>query len=324
MSTSKVYIDGQAGSTGLEIQALLGARDDVELLRIPDADRKSADARAEFLNKADLAILCLPDAASAEALTLLDDSAGTRVIDASTARRLHPDWVYGLPELDPAQRDAITTAPRVANPGCFPVTFLLGVRPLIEAGLLDAKTPFTVHAVSGYSGGGRAMVDAFADAPPAARDGDARWPLGLYALSGGHKHLPEMHRFSLASAPPLFVPSVAHTYNGMLVSVPLTTAHLNGATQADILTVWRERYANEPFVKVIAPEEAKEKMRAGNFLELTGCNGTNRIELYALGDEAQGAIIVGRLDNLGKGASGNAVQLMNIMLGFEETKGLVA
>lgn len=326
MSTSPIiFIDGQEGTAGLRIRDLLGARTDVSILLIPDAHRKDTAARRDLLNEADLAILCLPDDAAAEALDLIEADSGTRVIDTSTARRLHDDWVYGIPEMSPEQRQAIRTADRVANCGCYPVGFILAIRPLIEAGLLSPDVALTVNAVSGYSGGGRKMIEAYSGWPP-ADNGDAGQPFHLYGLEGNHKHIAEMHRYSLVTQPPLFVPSVLHTYCGMLTSTPVPASAwmTPGTTAEQVFDVWQMRYGTEPFVRPVAPAQAPELLRDGVRLDVGGANFTNRLELFVFGDPQVGLVLVGREDNLGKGASGNAVQCLNLMLGFDETTGLTA
>lgn len=325
MAKPKIYIDGQEGSTGLRIRQLLDAREDIELMLIPDAQRKDRQARADFLNASDVAILCLPDEAAGEVQELLTDG-NTRVIDTSSARRTHADWTYGLPELSSVQRQAIRQSRRVANPGCYPVGFILAVRPLIEAGLLDPATQLTINAVSGYSGGGRKMIESYNSAPAAERTGDAGVPLALYGLTGHHKHLPEMQRFSLTGKPPLFVPSVDHRYCGMLTSTPIPAQRFAVAdvTPQQVWDIWHERYGDEPFVRAVAPEEAGKLLRGGSFLDLDGANFSNRIDLFAFGEASTGIVLIGRQDNLGKGASGNAVQCLNLMLGLDERTGLSA
>ncbi|MCC7261730.1 MAG: N-acetyl-gamma-glutamyl-phosphate reductase [Candidatus Latescibacteria bacterium] len=325
MTKPRIYIDGQEGTTGLRLRQMLEQRQDLELLLIPAEERKNPKKRAEFLAAADLAILCLPDEAAAEALELAGASRA-RIIDTSTARRVHPDWVYGLPEISPEHRETIRQAPRVANCGCYPVSFILALRPLIQAGLLDPQAPYTLNAVSGYSGGGRKMIEAYEQAPRSPRPADAALPLCLYSLDGGHKHLAEMHHFSQVANPPLFVPSVAQAYCGMLVSMPLPAGHFAqaGIGPQQVWEVWQAAYADCPFVRPVPPDKNATQLREGKFLDLEGCNFTNRVELYAFGKPDQGLVLVGRLDNLGKGASGNAVQCMNLMLGFKETTGLSA
>ena len=323
MSKPSVYIDGQSGTTGLRIREMLDSRSDIELLLIPESQRRDAGARADHLGRADLAVLCLPDEAAAEAIRLAGNS-GTRIIDTSSDRRVDPDWTYGLPELGEDQRAAIRGAVRVANPGCYPQSFILAIRPLIDAGALEASTPFTVNAVSGYSGGGRQMVERYRAASALDRPGHAGIPLCLYGLDQAHKHLPEMQRFSGTCSPPLFVPSVDHAWCGMLVSVPLPAGHVQGLTRERVFEIWHAQYAEEPFVRALSPADADAALRDGRFLDLEGCNYTNRLELIVFGESSRGLVLVGRLDNLGKGASGNAVQCMNLMLGFDERTGLRA
>ncbi|MEW6750255.1 MAG: N-acetyl-gamma-glutamyl-phosphate reductase [Candidatus Latescibacterota bacterium] len=315
MGKPTVFIDGQQGTTGLRIRQMLDGRGDVEVLPIAEPERKDPAARAARLNRADLAILCLPDEAAGEALALIDNPQ-TRVIDTSTARRVDPAWVYGLPELCPEQREAIRSARRVANTGCYPVGFILAVRPLIEAGLLDPAVPLTVNAVSGYSGGGRRMIESYQQAGPRAV------PLRLYSLGTVHKHVAEMHRFGLTQHPPLFVPAVNDLYCGMVVSTPIPAAHLPPDPVGRTHAVWRERYRDEALVRVAPPPDTGELWPQGTFVDQSSCNERNCVDLFAFGTP-QGVVLVGRLDNLGKGASGNAVQCMNLMLGLPETAGLV-
>ena len=316
MTKFRIYIDGQQGTTGLRIRQMLETREEVELLLIPTEERKNPEVRAEFLNRADLAILCLPDEAAGEALELIDNP-DTRVIDTSTVRRVHPDWVYGLPELSPEQREAIRSAGRVANTGCYPVGFILAVRPLIEAGLLDPDLPLTVNAVSGYSGGGRKMIESYDQS-------DERIPVRLYSLGKVHKHVAEMQKYSLSRQPPLFVPSVNDSFCGMLVSVPIPARYLPKVDDVEqIYEAWRDYYRDAPLVRVGPPGDESELWPAGLFMDQSACNLTNRVELSAFGNQEQGVLLIGRLDNLGKGASGNAVQCLNLMLGLEETAGLL-
>ena len=322
MNTSKpkVFVDGHQGSTGLRITELLAGRGDLELLSIDPAKRKHPAARAECYRSADVAVLCLPDQAADEALELLADS-NTRVIDTSSSRRVDPAWVYGLPELEPAQREVIRVGARVANPGCYPQTFILALRPLIEGGHLEPTHPFTVNAVSGYSGGGRKLVETYQSHKPQC-NGDAALPFGLYALGGGHKHLPEMTHFAKVSTAPLFVPSVVQTYCGMLVSVPLPAAWIDGMDREAIYSIWADRYSGEPFINVISPSDSDAALRGGSFLDIGEANNTNRLDLMVFGSHTSGLVLIGRLDNLGKGAAGNAVQCLNLMLGLPETAGL--
>ena len=315
MKKPAVYIDGQEGTTGLRIRQMLAGREDVEVLLIPPEHRRDRHARAEFLNHADLCVLCLPDDAAAEALDLLENPQ-TKVIDTSTARRVHSEWVYGLPEISPAHKEQIRRAQKVANCGCYPVGFILAVRPLISQGLLLPTAPLAINAVSGYSGGGKAMIAEYEE------EGDHK-PFCLYGLDGAHKHLPEIWKFSGCEKQPLFVPSVDHSFCGMVVSTPVPTelfAHPRVNRQA-VYEIWRTYYEDCPFVKVVAPQDAV--LRDDKFLDLTGLSHTNFVELSVWGDPEQGLVLVGRLDNLGKGAAGNAVQCLNLMLGCDETAGLV-
>ena len=345
MNAPTVFIDGQEGTTGLRIRDMLSSRSDIELMLIEAKDRKDRRVRADFINQSDVTILCLPDGAAAQALELVNNEA-TRLIDTSSSRRVDPNWVYGLPELAASQREAIRSGTRVANPGCYPQSFILAVKPLIDARKLAPTTPFSVNAVSGYSGGGRAMVEQYEAAPPVGNA--AAVPLCLYGVNGGHKHLPEMAMFSGASRAPLFVPSVDHTFCGMLVSTPLPNGVLNGLTRDEVYAIWMERYGDEPFVCVHSPAEGDAALRHNKFLDLTDANFTNRLDLFVFGDERNGLVLVGRLDNLGKGASSccwplascrpqpnwvlptmkscaphrNAVQCLNLMLGTDESAGL--
>lgn len=321
MATPQVFIDGQQGSTGLRIQSLLAERNDIDLLTIEESRRKDRAARQECLQAADFAVLCLPDAASAEAVELVNTS-NTRLIDTSSARRLEPGWVYGLPEMAATQRQLISESHRVANPGCYPQSLILTARPLIESGILSPDMPLTVNAVSGYSGGGRQMVDSYRSLP-VGPDGDSRVPFCLYGLEGEHKHLPEMREFSLLTNPPLFVPSVDNSFCGMLVSIPIPARALGQGGAAEVYEVLQRRYANEPLLNVYGPDENSAVLRDGKFLDLVGQAGNNSLDLMVFDRKDTGVLVVGRLDNLGKGAAGNAVQCLNIMMGIDERTGLV-
>ena len=313
---TKVFIDGEAGTTGLQIAERLRQRTDLTVLRIDEARRKDAEARARLLEEADVSILCLPDDAAREAVAMAGDRC--RILDASTAYRVDPDWVYGLPELTPDSRAAIAGADRVSNPGCYPQGFVLLTRPLIDAGVLPRDLPLRLHAVSGYSGGGRALIETYQGFNERTRE---RFASRAYGLTLAHKHVPEMQRYSGTSHAPLFAPMVGDYYQGMLVNVPLFTRELTGApTPEDLHGLLAERYRDEPFVRVL-PVGAPGSLD-GNFLDATALNGTNRIELMVFG-HAEQVLLVARLDNLGKGASGAAVQNLNLMLGVDETTGLL-
>lgn len=312
---TRVFIDGEAGTTGLQIAERLHRRADLTLLRIDAAQRKDAQARARLLDEAEVAILCLPDDAAREAVALAGP--GCRILDASSAHRVAADWVYGLPELDGEARGRIAAANRVANPGCYPQGFILLTRALIDAGILPRDLPLRTHAVSGYSGGGRALIDRYRQFDDATA---AQLCVQAYALGLEHKHVPEMHRYSGTQAAPIFAPLVANYYQGMLVHVPLFAAELNGApTAEDIRGVLARRYQDEPFIDVL-PAGAPGAVEAG-FLNPTACNHSNRIELMVFGNDRQ-FLLTARYDNLGKGASGAAIQNLNLMIGVDETTGL--
>ncbi|MCY3821573.1 MAG: N-acetyl-gamma-glutamyl-phosphate reductase [Gammaproteobacteria bacterium] len=310
----KVFIDGQAGTTGLEIAGRIKSRGDVELLEIPEAERKDPASRRPYFEAADLTILCLPDEAAREAVALAPSS---RVLDASTAHRTAEGWVYGLPELEgETTRDAIRDARRVSNPGCYPTGFVLLVRPLIDAGIVSPELPLRVNAVSGYSGGGKAMIAEYS-----ARD-EADLRVRPYGLNLSHKHVPEMRRYTGTRRAPLFQPMVGHFYKGMLTQVPLFLDELgNGANESDVYDALAQRYVSEPFVRVMPP--GAECAQDAGFLGATACNDTNRIELMVFAGPEH-VLLSARYDNLGKGAAGAAVQNMNLMLGVEETTGLTA
>ncbi|RZJ00578.1 MAG: N-acetyl-gamma-glutamyl-phosphate reductase [Brevundimonas sp.] len=307
-----IFIDGEAGTTGLEIRERVEARGDLELILLGDR-RRDVEARREALNSADAVILCLPDDAAKEAVGMIANP-DVRVIDASTAYRVDPAWTYGFAEMAPGQREAIGGTKRVSNPGCYPTGFIGLVRPLVAAGLLPADWPVTVNAVSGYSGGGKSMIAEFEDAPGAP-------PYRAYGLSLKHKHVPEMTRHTGLSREVLFAPAVGTYRQGMLVEVPLQLGALPGSPSVEAVHgALTQAYAGQRFVEVAELEETEAM--AGIAPE--GLNGTNRMRLHVFGDRGGAQVrLVALLDNLGKGASGAAVQNLNLMLGLDEATGLV-
>ena len=312
---ARVFIDGQAGTTGIEIAGRLRGRPDIELLSVAEAERKDPSARARLFNQADIAVLCLPDDAAREAAALAEGRC--RLLDASTAHRTADGWAYGLPELAPDQPRAIAAADRVSNPGCYPQGFILCVRPLIEAGLLSPQARLTLHTISGYSGGGRQMIEAYEGADAAQWD---QWGTRPYALGLRHKHLPEMQRYSGLAAPPMFLPTVGTFRKGMITLVPLFEEQLEGGAGAsDVADAVARAYQDAPFVTVSPYGDCGGL--EGGFLSPGGCNGTNRMDISLFGNERQ-LLLAARYDNLGKGAAGAAVQNLNLMLGCEETRGL--
>lgn len=315
----RIYIDGQAGTTGLQIHERLAPRSDIELVEIEERRRKEPAARAELLRAVEVAILCLPDDAAREAVALAGDAA-TRLLDASSAHRVAEGWTYGLPELAPGQRAAIRTARRVSNPGCYPTGVILLLRPLVEAGLVARDAAIAVHALSGYSGGGRQMIERWED--PATGLGTLPFE-APYALDREHKHVPEMTLFSGLAHRPQFVPAVGPFRCGMRVEVPLHAATLPAGVSARRLhDALAARYAGEPFVRLHPfSEHVSGDERA---FDPCAANGSNRIDLWVLPSPLGHVLLVATLDNLGKGAAGAAVQNLNLMLGFAETTGLEA
>ena len=312
----RVYIDGHVGTTGLRIRDWLEGRDDLELLHLPEERRKDPAARRARVEEADAAVLCLPDDAAREAAGWAAAS-GTRVVDASTAHRVSDGWTYGLPELDSGRRERIGAAVRVSNPGCYPSGFVLLVRPLVDAGLLAPDARLSVHALSGYSGGGRALIERW-ESPEA---GLASLPYEApYALDREHKHIPEMTRYAGLRHEPQFLPSVGPFRCGMRVQIPIPAGTMTGAGRS-AREVLAGRYAGEPFVRVVPEPEASPDEW---MLDPRACNDTNRMELHVHSHPSGHVLLVAILDNLGKGASGVAIQNLNLMLGFDEGAGLPA
>lgn len=315
----KVFIDGQSGTTGLQIQDRLSRREDIELLTIDPAKRKDPAAKRSILDKADVTILCLPDDAALETVALAADT-NTRILDASTAHRVAADWVYGLPELAPQQRSSIKNARLVSNPGCYPTGFLLAIHPLVAAKIVSPDAQLSVNAVSGYSGGGKKMIETY---EARAQQGEPWW-VRPYALAFGHKHVPEMKQFAKLNHAPLFTPSVGHYLQGMLVSMPLAASHLTGHQGAkpgvrEVFEALSTYYEKEACVTVHSPNGADDV--EDGFLNPQTNNDTNRNDIYVFGNE-QHIQVISILDNLGKGAAGAAVQNLNLMLGVDELSSL--
>ena len=311
----RVYIDGHVGTTGLRIRDWLRGRNDLEVLDLPEASRKDPAARRARVDEADAAVLCLPDDAAREAAAWAAAS-GTRVVDASTAHRVAEGWTYGLPELAPGQRACIQGAERVSNPGCYPTGFVLLVRPLVDAGLIAPDAALSAHALSGYSGGGRALIERW-ESPG---NGLAGLPFEApYALDRVHKHVPEMVRYAGLVREPQFLPAVGPFRCGMRVQVPLP-AGVPAGGGVRIHEALADRYAGEPFVRVAprpGPAAADEWT-----LDPRACNDANRIDLHVFPHPSGHVLLAAILDNLGKGASGAAIQNLNLMLGLGEGTGL--
>ena len=311
MSKPKIYIDGKEGTTGLQIYDRLGDRDDIQLLLIDEDKRKDIAERRKFLNEADLVFLCLPDAAAMEAVSLIENP-DTRVIDCSTAHRTDPDWTYGFPELT-GQRELVRPAKRVANPGCYATGFLSLVRPLVEKGVLPANAKVTCHALSGYTGAGKKAIAQYGDPD---RDMELDSPRH-YAVTLSHKHLPEMAKIAGLAHKPLFMPVICDFPQGMVVTVPMWFDQLDGPQSIEFLRALYADYYTGSAVVELRPADAP----ACGFIGSNNLAGKDTLQIFVNGNGEQ-VMLSARLDNLGKGASGAAVQNMNLMLGFEETKGL--
>ncbi len=314
---TKIFIDGKEGTTGLKIFDRFKNRNDLEIMLIDEDKRKDKDERAKFINESDITFLCLPDKAAIESVSLIDkNNDHTKIIDASTAHRTNPDWAYGFPELSPEHREKIKNSNRIAVPGCYASGFISLVYPLIKAGILPKDYPVTCHAVSGYSGAGKKMIAVYeGDEIPYEYNSPRQ-----YALTQNHKHLPEMQKICGLDYPPVFNPIVDDYYAGMVVTVPIITRLLNGSyTASDIHNALSEHYKNEHFVKVM--ELGGTETLPDGFLAANTLEGTNNMQIFVCGNDER-VLLCSRLDNLGKGASGAAVQCMNIVLGIDERTGL--
>lgn len=314
----KVYIDGQEGTTGLKILERFKDRNDIELIRISEEKRKDPAERARLINSADYVFLCLPDDASREAVSFIDkDNDHVRIIDASTAHRTNPDWAYGFPELSPEHREKIRTSNRVAVPGCYASGFASIVYPLVKNGIIPDDFPVFAYATSGYSGAGKKAIAVYeGDDKPFEFNSPRQ-----YALSQQHKHLPEMKAVSGLKYTPMFNPIVCDYFSGMVVSVPLQTRMLDKkVTAEEVHAMYEKHYAGANMIEVMPIMSADEQKAF--FLASNTLSGQNRMQVFVFGNDEQ-ILLCSRLDNLGKGASGAAVQCLNIMMGIDETTGLV-
>ena len=311
--TYKVFVDGQEGTTGLQINEYLAKRTDVVLLKIDADKRKDLAERKRLINESDVTFLCLPDEAAKESVTLVDNP-NTCIIDASTAHRVNPAWTFGLPELAPEQRAKIRASKRIANPGCHASAFILALRPLVAAGLLPAATQIAANSITGYSGGGKSMIAQY-QSPQRI---DAPRP---YGLSLAHKHLPEMQAYTGLTVAPIFQPIVGPFYKGLAVTAFIHPQQFTRAvTPADVQKIIADYYAGEPFIRVLPVD--LEATTDGGFYNVEANNDTNRVDIAVFGNDER-MLLIARLDNLGKGASGAAVQAMNVHLGVEESLGLI-
>lgn len=311
----KIFIDGNYGTTGLKIDEMLSGREELEILMIPQEQKKNIEIKKKFLNEADLVFLCLPDMASKESVKLITNK-NTKIIDASTAHRTNKDWTYGIAELNNKQRETIKNSKRVCVPGCHASGFIMAINPLIENGIVSKSQKFVCNSITGYSGGGKELIDKYED----PKNKDKFLSQRPYALELSHKHLPEIKYVLDLESTPFFTPNVGNFKQGMLVMSYLIKDELKKeASRDDILKLYKSYYKNEQFVKII--EDDNENYLDDGFLDAMKCNDTNNIELSVY-ESDEYLLVISRLDNLGKGASGAAVQNMNIMLGLDEKIGL--
>lgn len=308
---TKVYIDGQSGTTGLQIYDRIGSREDLTLMRIEEEKRHDPDERKKYLNDADIVFLCLPDSGAREAVSMIENP-NVRVIDASTAHRVSDGWTYGFPELSKEQREAIRRSRRVANPGCHATGFISCAAPLVRMGILPTDYPLSCFSLTGYSGGGKKMISTY----EAEDKTEPYFAPGLYGLNLRHKHLPEMQKMTGLMYPPVFIPVVDDYYKGMATTITLQNRLLDGMPSAEKIRDMLAEYYREAFFVSVRPFEETPKTVYANTLA-----GSNHLELIVCGNEEQTSITA-LFDNLGKGASGAAVQNMNIMLGLDERTGL--
>jgi N-acetyl-gamma-glutamyl-phosphate reductase len=312
----KIYVDGQEGTTGLKINERLSGREDIEILKIDYDKRKDTEERRKLINEADVVFLCLPDVAAKEAVTLVSNDK-TRIIDASTAHRIHPEWVYGIPELSKEQREKITVSKRVSVPGCHASGFNMALYPLVKEGIVPKDYPVTCHSITGYSGGGKKLIEQY---EVTDQDKECLKSPNLYALGLNHKHIPEMQYIPGLTYAPIFTPIISDFYKGMLVTLPLFKRLLNKkVTSKEIHEFMSSYYKDQYFVEVM-PYDPSSHLYNG-FLNSIDCNNSNKLQIFTFESEDQ-ILLVSRLDNLGKGSSGAAIQNMNVMLGLDEWVGL--
>ncbi len=316
--THKIFIDGEVGTTGLQIRSRLKGRSDISFLRLDDSERKDTSRRTEMLNSADFVILCLPDDAARDAVALIENT-DVRVIDASSAHRVSDGWIYGFPEFDAGQADLIASAKRVSNPGCYALTSVAMLHPLVTAGILPVDYPVTINAVSGYSGGGKKLIAEFEDDQS---EDYSEAPFRVYGLGLSHKHVPEITKWSGLDHAPLFVPSIGNFRQGMIVQLPLQLWSLQSNPSLETVhQVLADHYARQQFVRVLPLSETS----AMTGIEPEELNGSSELHLHVFGNAENGqVVVVGLLDNLGKGASGQAVQNLNLMMGVAADTGLDA
>ncbi len=310
----KVFVDGQSGTTGLKIHERLSKRNDIELLVIPEEKKKDLSIKKEFLNSSDIVFLCLPDEAAKESVSLIENP-NTVVIDASTAHRVNEDWAYGLIEYDKTQREKIKNSNRICVPGCHATGFILGLYPLVKNGIVSKDYPITAHSITGYSGGGKKLIEKF----ETNQDKISWKSTRHYALSLTHKHLPEMKKYTMLSNNPIFTPIVGNFYKGMAVGIPIHRRLLDKKVGLkDIYEILLKHYESEYFVKVYLGDDS---LLEEGYFDPTACNETNNAEIFVFGNDEQ-FLILTRLDNLGKGASGAAIQIMNLKMNMDERTGL--